>query len=70
MKAEHFLTLYTKINSKWTKDLNVRLDAIKLLEENIGWTLSNINNSNIFSDPPPKSNDNKNKNKQMGPNLT
>ena len=54
---------YTKINSKWIKDLYIRPDTIKLLEENIGQTLSNIKNSNIFSDPPL--NDNKNK-KKMG----
>ena len=52
MKSEHSLTPYTKINSKWIKDLDIRPDTIKLLEENIGQTLSDINNSNIFSDPP------------------
>ena len=52
MKLEHSLIPYIKINSKWIKDLNIRLDTIKLLEENIGQTLSDINESNIFSNPP------------------
>ena len=67
MKLKHSLTPYTKLNSRWIKNLNVRLDTIKLLEENIGRTLSDINCSNIFSEPSLRVKEINTKNIQMGP---
>ena len=61
MKLENFLTSCTKINSKWIQDLNGRQETIKLLEENIGRTLNDVNQSKILYDPPPRVYGNKNK---------
>ena len=63
MKLEYFIKPYTKINSKWIKELNVRLETIKLLKENISRTLFDMNHSNIFFDLSPKGKGNKSKNK-------
>ena len=70
MKLEYFLTSYTEINSKWIKDLNVRPDTIKLLEENTGRTLSDINHSKIFFDPHHRVMKINDKNKQMRPQFS
>ena len=68
MKLVHALTPYTKINSRWIKDPNIRPGTIKLLEESIGRTLFAINRRNIFLDPSPRVVELKTKNKQIGPN--
>ena len=68
IKLNHFLTPYTKINSKWIKDRNVRPETIKLLEESIGKTLFDINHSRILYGPPPRVMEINADNTQMGPN--
>ena len=67
MKLEQFLIPYNKVNSKWIKDLNIRPETIKLLEENMGRTLDDINQSKILYDPPPRVMEIKNKGKHVGP---
>ena len=67
VKLEHFLTPYTKINSKWIKDLSLRTETIKLLEENIGRTLDDINQRKILYDLPPRVTEIKTQ-EHMGPN--
>ena len=68
MKFEHSLTPYTKINYTWLKDLNIRHDIIKLLEESTDKTFSDISCTSVFLGQAPKAIEIKNKNKQMGPN--
>ena len=63
MKLEYFLKPYTKINSKWIKELNIRPETVKLLEENKGRTLDDINQSKILYDPPPRETEVKKKKK-------
>ena len=66
MKSEHSLVPYTKINPQWIKALNVRPETIKLLEENIGRTLDDINQSKILYDPPPRVTEIKTKGNKWG----
>ena len=70
MQLERILTPCTKINAKWLKDLNIRYDTLKLLEENMGKTFSDINHTNVLLGQSPKAIEIKTKNKQMGPNQT
>ena len=70
MKLKHSLTPYTEINSKLLTSLNIRHDTIKLLEENINKSFSNINHTSVSLGQSPKAIEIKSKNKQMGPNPT
>ena len=66
MKLGHFLTPHTRINTKWVKDLNIRPETIKILEENIGRKILDIASSNFLLDISPQARETKEKNKQMG----